>query len=92
MRRVWMPLLLSWDPAIRKPFTGVLTVVEQSKIGAPNVAFAARVGWGRGEGLVVYRSFAKPALRSFLGFQTTARFFVGSFSTEGEVEPFLTIE
>jgi hypothetical protein len=93
-QRVWMPLLLSWDPARNKKAVHwrVLTVVEQSKICAPSVAFAARVGWGRGDGLVFYRSFARPALRSFLGYQSTARFFVGSFSSEGEVTPLLTIE
>jgi hypothetical protein len=93
-RRAWLPLLCCWDPdkLKRTLHWRVLTVVERSKICPPDVAFAARVGWGRGEGLVIYRSLSRPALRSFLGYQTSARFFVGTYSQEGDVEPLLTIE
>ncbi len=56
------------------------------------MAFAARVGWGRDEGLVIYRSLGKPGLRAFLGHQTTSRFLIGSFSASGEVTPILKID
>jgi hypothetical protein len=89
--RVWLPLLLSWDEtrARRTPMWRVLTVSERSKVCAPGVAFAARVGWGSGEGLVVYRSLARPALRTFLGHQTSARFLVGRFTESGDVVPLI---
>ena len=56
------------------------------------MAFAARIRWGRDVTLVVYRSLARPALRSFLGHQTHARFLVGLFNREGVVEPIVKIE
>ncbi len=90
-RRRWLPLLFSWD----RPPTGwrTLTVTEKSQICPPDVAFAARVSWGTGrEGLVIYRSLGRPALRAFLGHQTRARFLIGRFTAEGDVEPLLTIE
>ncbi len=94
-RRAWLPLLLSWDPRRNRRLATwrVLTVTEQSKVCSPGVAFAARVGWGHGqEGLVVYRSLAKPARRAFLGHLTTARMLVGRFTTEGEVVPLLSVD
>ena len=48
--------------------------------------------WGRDETLVVYRSLARPGLRAFLGHQTRARFLVGLFTAEGEVEPLVKVE
>ena len=59
----------------------VLTVSERSRIVPPDRAFAARVSWGRDETYVIYRSLAPPASRAFLGYQTRARFLVGSFTT-----------
>jgi hypothetical protein len=93
-RHTWLPLLISWDPVRNRKTLNwrVLTVVEKSKVCRPGVAFAARVSWGRGEGLIIYRSLGKPAMRSFLGYQTEARFLVGLFSADGEVDPLLTIE
>ena len=59
----------------------------------PDTAFAARVTWGRDETLVVYRSLGRPALRAFLGHQTTARFLVGLLHRpKGTVEPLLKLE
>jgi hypothetical protein len=94
-RRTWVPLLFSWDPArVRRPVSWrVLTVTERTKPCRPGAAFAARVGWGHGEeGLVVYRSLGRPALRCFLGHPTTARFLIGAFTTEGEVVPLVKVE
>jgi hypothetical protein len=69
-----------------------VTVAEKSRACPPDVAFAARVTWGRDETLVIYRSLARPALRSFLGHQTRARFLIGLFSDEGDVEPLVKVE
>jgi hypothetical protein len=93
-RRCWLPLLASWDAARARRASSwrILTVAERSKVCPPEVAFAARVTWARGETFVIYRSLARPALRSFLGHQTQARFLVGIFSKEGTVEPIVTLD
>jgi hypothetical protein len=94
-KRGWLPLLISWEPARNRLPTRWrrLTVSEKSRICPPDVAFAARITWGRHETLVVYRSLARPAIRTFLGHQTRARFLVGLFSHEtGDVEPLLKVD
>ncbi len=92
--RSWLPLLVSWDSARhRSPLQWrALTVSEKSKACAPDVAFAARIRWGRDVTLVIYRSLARPALRTFLGHQTQARFLIGLFNREGFVEPIVKVE
>jgi len=92
--RCWLPLLASWLPGRdRRPTRWrPLTVAEGSRACPPGVAFAARVTWGRGETLVIYKSLAKPALRTFLGHQTRARFLVGLFTRDGDVRPLAKIE
>ena len=89
--KTWLPLLVTW--AGRGP-TGwrLLTVAEKSAACPPGVAFAARVMFGRGDGLVVYRSLGPPALRSFLGHQTNARFLVGTFDEDGDVKVLLRLD
>jgi hypothetical protein len=95
-RRCWLPLLVSWDP--RRNRKGVhwrvLTVSEKSRIVPADRAFAVRVSWGRDETYVIYRSLgpAASASRSFLGYQTTARFFVGLFTPDGTVTPIMKLE
>ncbi|MDB5351676.1 MAG: hypothetical protein JWN86_2923 [Planctomycetota bacterium] len=93
-RRVWAPLLLSWDKLRnRRPARWRrLTVSEKSKNCPSDIAFAARVGWGHGDGLVVYRSLARPALRTFLGHQTSAKFLIGLFNDKGDVVPLLKVD
>jgi hypothetical protein len=93
-RRCWLPLLASWDNRRhRRPLSWrVLTVSEQSKVCAPDVAFAVRVSWGRNDTLVIYRSLAAPKHRAFLGHQTGSRFLLGRFTTEGVVEPIFSID
>ena len=93
-RRCWLPLLVSWLPERdRRPTRWLtLTVSEKSRACPPGVAFAARVAWGAGDGLVIYRSLARPALRAFLGHQTRARFLVGLFTRGGDVQPLVKIE
>jgi hypothetical protein len=93
-RRGWFPLLASWDPLRnrRAIHWRALTVAEKSRICPPETAFAARVTWGRGETLLIYRSLAPPALRSFLGHQTRARFLVGLFTQEGNVVPIIKVD
>jgi hypothetical protein len=70
-----------------------LTVTEKSQACPPDVAFGARISWGVGqEGLLIYRSLARPALRAVLGHQTKARFLIGRFTEDGDVEPLLTLD
>ena len=89
-RRSWLPLLLCWG---RGPTSWrTLTVTEKSTICGPEVAFAARAGWGLGrDSLLFYRSLARPALRVVLGHQTRARFLVARFTPEGDVIPLLSL-
>ena len=90
-RRRWLPIVVAWGrpPTHWRP----LTVTERSIICPPEVAFGARIAWGPGEeGLVIYRSLARPALRVVLGHQTKARFLVGRFTAEGNVVPLVTLD
>ncbi len=94
-RRCWLPLVVSWDPVHnrRAAFWRVLTVSERSRTCPPGVAFAARLGWGPGrDGLVFYRSLTRPAIRAFLGHQTSARFLIGLFTATGEVVPLVRLD
>jgi hypothetical protein len=95
-RRSWLPLLASWDPARNRRAVRWkrLTVAENSKICSPDTAFAARISWGRhpGETLLIYRSLARPALRSVLGHQTRARFLVALFGADGDVVPIVKVD
>jgi hypothetical protein len=93
-RRCWLPLLVSWDPMRHRKRLSwrVLTVAQDSKVCAPDVAFAVRVSWGREETLVIYRSLGPVAPRSFLGYQTKARFLIGEFTREGDVVPVLSVD
>jgi hypothetical protein len=87
-------VLVSWDAARnrRALHWRALTVAEKSRACPPGVAFGARVSWGRGETLLVYRSLGPPALRSVLGHQTRARFLVGLFTPDGDVEPLVKVD
>jgi hypothetical protein len=90
-RRRWLPLVLAWGKAPTAWRT--LTVTESSKICTPDVAFAARLSWGVGvDGLLIYRSLGRPALRAVLGLQTRARFLIGRFTPEGDVVPLLSLD
>ncbi len=93
-QRAWLPLLVSWDPIRNRKRAEwrVLTVAERMRACPPGAAFAARVSWGRDDSLLIYRSLAKPGLRSFLGHQTRARFLVGLVNRTGDVEPVVTID
>jgi hypothetical protein len=93
-RRTWIPLLICWDPDLvrRPPRWRQLTVSETSKICPPETAFAARLAWGRSEGLVVYRSLGRTSPRAFLGHHTEARFLVGRFSAAGDLTPILKVD
>ncbi len=92
--RCWLPLLVSWDPRRHRKRLSwrVLTVAQDSRVCAPDVAFAVRVSWGRDDTLVIYRSLGPPAPRSFLGYQTRARFVLGRFTNEGDVEPLVSVD
>jgi hypothetical protein len=90
-RSRWLALLICWGkaPSTWRP----ATVAYRSRACRGGVAVATRVAWGpRDEGLVVYRSLAKPALRSFLGHQTGARFLIGAFDRSGDVRPILKVD
>ncbi len=93
-QRCWLPLLVSWDPRRHRKRLSwrVLTVAQDSKVCAQDVAFAVRVSWGRDDTLVIYRSLGPSAPRSFLGYQTKARFLLGRFTYEGNVEPLLSVD
>jgi hypothetical protein len=93
-RRCWLPLLVSWDPLRKRKTVSwrVLTVSEESRVCAPDVAFAVRVSWGRKDTLVIYRSLAAPKRRAFLGHQTGSRLLVGRFTSEGVVEPIFSLD
>jgi hypothetical protein len=93
-RRIWRALVVSWEPRRdhKEVHWRTLTVSERSRACAPDVAFAARLTWGRNDTLVIYRSLARPGLRAFLGHQTSARFLVGLFNTDGDVEPLVEVE
>jgi hypothetical protein len=41
---------------------------------------------------LIYRSLAPPALRSFLGHQSRARFLVALFTPEGNVVPIVKVD
>lgn len=91
--RVWLPLLVSWDGARergRLRWRG-LTITQNRKLCAPETACAVRIGWAKGDSLVIYRSLARPALRAFLGHQTESKLFVGRFSSSGDLNPLLKI-
>jgi hypothetical protein len=92
-RRTWLPVLVSWESSRHRK--GIrwraLTVSEKSSITPTGDAVAYLAAWGRDEMLVVYRSLARPATRAFLGHQTSARFLVGLFTREGEVQPILRV-
>jgi hypothetical protein len=93
-QRTFMPLVLSWHPDRdrRAPHWRVLTVTQERKVCKPGVAFAARLGW-RGEPFqfVIYRSLGPPALRCFMGHQTSARTLIALFSPDGELEPIVSV-
>ncbi len=93
-RRCWLPLLVSWEPRRNRKSSNwrVLTVSEKSSVVPADRAIAVRVSWGRDESYVIYRSLGPTALRSFLGYQTTARFLVGLFTPDGTVTPILALE
>lgn len=93
-KRQWMPLLLSWDSArTRKQVAWrKLTITEDWKVCPDESAVAYRVAWGRDDSLVIYRSLGRPAPRAFLGHRTEARFLVGMFGKDGELDPILSVE
>ena len=89
-RRRWLPILVCWD---RGPASWrMLTVGAKSKACPADLAIAAKVAWASGQGLVIYRSLGPPDLRTFLGHQTRARFFVGSYDASGDVRPILKVD
>jgi hypothetical protein len=93
-RRCWLPLLVSWDPRRSRtcPQWRQLTVSEKSRVVPAHRAAATRVTWGRNESYVIYRSLGPAAVRTFLGYQTTARFLVAILTPDGSVTPILEIE
>ena len=90
-RRAWLPLLVAWGKPPR--IWRALTVTEKSRACPPDVAVGYRLAWGTGdEGLLIYRSLARPALRAVLGHQTRARFLIGAFTRSGDVRPLLKLD
>lgn len=92
-KRSWAAWLVVWDQARlrRRPVVRPLTVTSRTALCPSDVAQAYRVAWGTGlDSLVVYRSLARPDLRTFLGQQTTASFLAGWFNTSGSLTPLAT--
>jgi hypothetical protein len=90
-RRRWLPLVISWGKS--PVHWRVVTVTEKSKVCPSDVAFGARLSWGTGQdGLLIYRSLGRPALRVVLGHQTRARFLIGRFTPDGNVVPLLSLD
>ncbi|MDX2037192.1 MAG: hypothetical protein SFX72_11120 [Isosphaeraceae bacterium] len=88
--RRWPAIVVCWGPVPTECVP--LTVSERSRICPDHVAVAFRLGWGsRAEGILVYRSLARPGLRAVLGLQTRARFAVGRID-RGRVLPLVTID
>jgi hypothetical protein len=85
---------VSWDPLRNRQTIRwrILSVAERSRVCRPETAFGARISWGRDETLLIYRSLARPTLRSVLGYQTCARFLVARFDQEGNVVPIVKID
>ncbi len=93
-RALYVPLVFVWEPALRaKPaFWRSLTVSENRRTVAPEVAVAFRLQVGNYQ-LVVYRSLKHyKAARAFLGHQTRYETVIGRFDTEGEVLPLVMVE
>jgi len=93
-KRTWLPLLISWDSQRNRRSVRWrrLTVTERGEVCPAATATAFRVSWGRDETLVIYRSLARPSSRTFLGYQTRARFFVGLFDRQGDVTSIFNLE
>ena len=94
-RRLWLPLLVSWDAKRhrRDVHWRSLSVSEKSRNIAADRAIAATRQLGKSETYVIYRSLAKSGpSRFFSGHQTTARFLVGRFNRDGVVEPILSVD
>jgi hypothetical protein len=93
-RRCWRPLLLSWEPRRDRlePRWRRLMVTQDRRVCGPDEAFAVRVAWRRDESLVIYRSLARHAIRAFLGHQTDARFLIGLFNKDGDIEPLVKVD
>lgn len=90
-RRRFRVVLIGWD---RPPKTWrTATAAEKSRNCPPDVAFAARIGWGLAEeGIIFYKSLGPKAERCFLGHQVRSRFLIGTFSGAGEVRQLLKVD
>jgi hypothetical protein len=90
----WRPLLLSWEPRRDRhgPQWQRLMVTQDRRVCGHDEAFAVRVAWRRHESLVIYRSLARHAIRAFLGHQTDARFLIGLFNKDGDIEPLVKVD
>ena len=93
-RRMWLPLVLSWDKLRNRRLARWrrLTVSEKSKACPPGVAFAARIGWGPGDGLVVYRSLGRPVAARSSGTRRRPGSSSACSTRRGTVAPLLKVE
>ena len=92
-KTLYAPLMLVADPkASLKPRTWRrLTVGEKLKIVDDDVARAYRVRIGAQQ-WVIYKSFAEPANRTFLGENHHCDFFMGRFEQDGSVEELIALD
>lgn len=92
-KTLYAPLMLIADPkASLKPRTWrQLTVAEKLNIVQDDVARAFRVRVGDQQ-WVIYKSFAEPGNRTFLGQNHHCDFFMGRFLEDGNVEELISLE
>jgi hypothetical protein len=93
-RRLWLPLAIVWRPIPSRTILRrkKLTVSEKSAVCRPGVAFAARLPWGVGDSLLIYRSLAKKSLRAVLGHYVKSSFVLAKFNADGDIDPIVAID
>ncbi len=91
--RLFSPLFVDLNSErLRRQLTWrQLTVAEERENVPPDVAAGFRVEIN-GSQWVIYRSLAKPAIRSLLSKSLLNQFVFGVFSAKGKVEPLVEIE
>lgn len=92
-KTLYAPLMLVADPkASLKPRTWRrLTVAEKLNIVEDDIARAYRVRIGDQQ-WVIYKSFAEPGNRTFLGQNHHCDFFMGRFQEDGHVEELISLD
>ena len=93
-RRCWLPLLVSWDPARNRKTLSwrILTVSERSRAVTAGSGIRRPSELGTRRNLCHLSQPRTTGPRAFLGYQTSARFLIGQFTTDGDFKPIFTVE